>query len=115
MIVPVPPSRVGRAKQPVIELSTRLAPRLGMDLAERCVVKVKGTPELKDVYEYEDRLRALEGAFEVSKGPVDGRGILLFDDLYRSGATMNAVALALREDGQAQEVCVLALTRTRRT
>jgi len=38
----------------------------------------------------------------------------LFDDLYRSGATLNALSQAAYSQGEAANVFVLALTRTRR-
>jgi len=114
VVVPVPPSRRARSKQPVFEVSERLAARLGIEFAGRCVVKSKDTPELKDVYDYEERLSLLEGAFEI-KAEVQGRVVLLFDDLYRSGATMNAVTEVLQGSGHVREVYALALTRTRRT
>ena len=44
---------------------------------------------------------------------VEGRKVLLFDDLFRSGATMNAITSALYDQGQAREVYALTLTRTR--
>ena len=52
-------------------------------------------------------------AFAVTKDETSGKKILLIDDLYRSGATMNAAARALNSSGEAQVVNVLALTRTR--
>ena len=56
----------------------------------------------------------LEGAFRADSTVLAGRSVLLVDDLYRSGATMNAVAEALSEEAQAAAVHALALTRTRR-
>ena len=42
-----------------------------------------------------------------------GKSILLFDDLYRSGSTMNAVTNLLVDQGAAEAVRVLAVTKTR--
>lgn len=39
--------------------------------------------------------------------------MLLFDDLYRSGATLNAVTRVLYEQARCSDVYALALTRTR--
>jgi competence protein ComFC len=51
LLIPVPPSRVGRALQPVNALSKALAAQLEVGFCADCVVKVKNTPELKQVYD----------------------------------------------------------------
>ena len=56
----------------------------------------------------------LEGAFRADSAVIRGQSILLFDDLYRSGATMNAVAKVLSAEGQTATIHALVLTRTRR-
>jgi len=114
VIVPVPPTRVSRAHQPVLLLARALGQRLSLPVVERAVAKTKETPQLKDVFDYNERLSLLAGAFTLSPEEVRERRLLLFDDLYRSGATMNAVASALYDEGGAAEVYALAMTRTRR-
>jgi phosphoribosylpyrophosphate synthetase len=42
-----------------------------------------------------------------------GKNVLLFDDLYRSGATFNAITRVLYEKGMVNKVYILALTKTR--
>lgn len=42
-----------------------------------------------------------------------GKGILLFDDLFRSGTTMNAITDVLMQQGKASVVRALTITRTR--
>ena len=42
-----------------------------------------------------------------------GKNVLLFDDLFRSGATLNAITGLLLRQGQAASVRVLTITRTR--
>jgi competence protein ComFC len=113
IIVPVPPSKT-RIFQPVIEISKALSSRLNIPCCEDCVVKSQATPELKNVYNYNERIRLLETAFTISK-PLKDASILLFDDLYRSGATLNAVTEVLYDKGQATHIYALALTRTRST
>ena len=111
-IVPMPPSNV-RSSQPVLQIANALGKRLGVPVMGKCVSKTKRTPQLKDVYNYEERRKLLEGAFTVNRDQVTGKSLLLFDDLYRSGATMNAVSRELAKKGEAKEVIVLALTHTR--
>ena len=113
LVVSVPPSRKGRGFQPVPIVAEGIATDLGIAFYANCVVKVKNTPELKDIFDFEKRLCILEDAFKISY-PVVGRTVLLFDDLYRSGATLKAVTRLLMEKGKAKDVYALTLTMTRR-
>jgi competence protein ComFC len=112
VIIPVPPSRSSRPQQPVYVLAEALSNHLGIPV-EYAVTRIKETPELKDVYGYDARLRLLEGAHEIAAPAVRGQKVLLVDDLFRSGATMNAITSALYDQGGATDVYALALTRTR--
>lgn len=113
IIVPVPPSKT-RIFQPVIEISKALSSRLNIPCCEDCIIKSQATPELKNVYDYNERIRLLETAFTINK-PFEGASVLLFDDLYRSGATLNAITEVLYDKGQTTHIYALALTRTRST
>jgi competence protein ComFC len=112
ILVPVPPSRA-RSEQPVHLIAERLGTKIGIPVHLSGVARVKETPELKNVYGYEERLRLLEGTHRVEASIVRGHKVLLFDDLYRSGATMNAITVALYDEGAVADVCALALTQTR--
>jgi predicted amidophosphoribosyltransferase len=112
ILVPVPPSRV-RAEQPVHLVAERLGTSIGIPVDPNGVTRVKETPELKNVYAYDERLRLLDGAHRTEASVVKGQRVLLFDDLYRSGATMNAITAALYDEGDAADVYALTLTRTR--
>lgn len=67
---------------------------------------------MKDVFDYQQRLTLLEGAFQVNRDAVGGQRILLVDDLYRSGATATVVARDLLAGG-APAVYLLTMTKTR--
>ncbi|MDO8679060.1 MAG: ComF family protein [Acidobacteriota bacterium] len=110
-VVPVPPSR-RRAFQPVVEIATALGARLAKPVLMSVVSKVKETPELKDVFDFSERQKLLQGAFAVDKEAAKGQRLLLIDDLYRSGATAALVAKELSEAGAAA-VYFLAMTKTR--
>jgi predicted amidophosphoribosyltransferase len=114
VIVPVPPSNTERRSQPVFLLADALGKRLSLEVRIDAVTKIRRTPQLKNVYDYDDMAKMLDGALRADSSVVQGRSILLFDDLYRSGATMNAAAKVLTAEGQAAAVHALALTRTRR-
>jgi predicted amidophosphoribosyltransferase len=110
MIAPMPPSSV-RSTQPVAEVATALGKRLNKPVVIDAVRKIRETPGLKGIHDAGERREFLDGAFEANPH-VKGKGILLLDDLYRSGATANAVTLALLTAG-ASPVYFLAATRTR--
>lgn len=113
LVIPVPPSRIGRAFQPVKALSKALADQLGVGFCPDCVAKVKNTPELKNVFELDKRLALLQGAYAVARAKAASKTVLVFDDLYRSGATLNSVCEALRDQGGVKSIYALALTMTR--
>ena len=75
---------------------------------------IKDTPELKNVEDFEERKKILKDAFTVRPvGVLSGQTVLLFDDLYRSGATLSSLTTVLYNQGKAKSVKVLTLTKTR--
>jgi predicted amidophosphoribosyltransferase len=75
------------------------------------LVKTRQTPRLKSVSDPKAREEALAGAFAAS-AKVNGKRVLILDDIYRSGATAREVARAIK--GQSPcVVCLLTATRTR--
>ena len=77
------------------------------------MTRSRDAAELKNVYDYTERLSLLAGSHAVDRTQVQGRQVLLFDDLYRSGATMNAITAALYDEGAVANVFALTITRTR--
>lgn len=114
MIVGVPPSRPGRRIQPVPLLADAMGKALGVEVCKDCIKKVENTAELKSVYEYQKRVEMLANAYAVEADKTRGRNVLLIDDLYRSGATIEAVSKSLREAGQVGALFAVAFTRTRK-
>jgi len=112
LIVPVPPSK-NRKVQPLHQIAEKIGEILKLPVVKDSVRKDKPTPELKDEFDYSKRMELLEGAFSVERGVLEGRRILLFDDLFRSGATLNAVARVLKNESGAEAFFALTLTRTR--
>lgn len=111
LILPVPPSRP-RPSQPVYGLAQSIATVIGIPCSTTAITKTREAPELKNVYEHGERVRLLLGAHAIDARQVGDQRILLFDDLYRSGATMNVIAGALYDNGAA-DVFALVVTRTR--
>jgi competence protein ComFC len=111
IILPVPPSNPSRVV--TRRIAEGLAAGLQLPYSASALTKVKSTTELKSVADLEVRKEMLRGAFQVSRPEVEGKTVLLVDDLYRSGATLEAAAEAITSQGNPKAVYVLALTRTR--
>jgi competence protein ComFC len=110
-IVPVPPSHQ-RLLQPVIVLAEGIGAALGVPVLS-CITTTRATTQLKNVTDPEERKKQVEGLYQVDATQTGGRSILLFDDLFRSGTTMNAITDQLLGPGQAAVVRVLTITKTR--
>ena len=98
-VVPVPmhPRRLRRRGfNHAAILAKALADRMGLPMVE-AVSRVIDTPQ-QAVLEENDRRRNMKGAFAASVD-VEGRCILLVDDVYTTGATAMACAKALRKAG----------------
>lgn len=109
VIVPAPPSKA-REVQPLFQIADELGRLLNLPVDKTSVRKTKAIPELKNV-DHTRRLKLLIGAHSVEGDALRDRRVLLLDDLYQSGATLNAISCLLKEAGGASAVFALALTR----
>jgi len=108
-VVPVTPSRE-RKVQPVVTIGAAIARKLDVEFGGDWISRTGKVPELKNV-KHDERVRLLQGAHTVEQKKVKGRKVLLLDDLFQTGATMNAITETLLKQGEAAEVYALALTR----
>lgn len=111
LIIPVPPSNPTRTI--TNQIAQGLAAGFGAEYSSTALTKRKNTNELKSVSDQEQRKQILEGVFIADKLQLEGKSVLLVDDLYRSGATLEAASEAIIAQGNTKDVYVLAITRTR--
>jgi len=71
-VIPVPPSNIAREFQPVMEIAEKTGNNLGVPVYKDLLVTTKGTPELKNVYDYQRRLEILQDAFTIKTSLVKG-------------------------------------------
>lgn len=90
-----------------------IAEKLGIPCEGDAVSKAKDTPQLKNIADHAERMKILAGAYVADPQRLQGRAVLLFDDLYQTGATLNAITAALLEQGKASKVVVLTLTKAK--
>jgi len=113
LIVPVPlhPKRLRwRGFNQSVLLARQISRMLGVPMDPFVLVRIKETPPQTQLSE-EERRRNVRGAFALDPArSVDGKNILLVDDVYTSGATVNECSRALKRAG-AKAVTVLTLAR----
>ena len=112
-IVPVPSSKK-RDIQPVDSIALALGKQRHVPVLTDFLEKVPGEAELKNTTDPEQRAKLLKDTIKVTGNEeLSGKRILLVDDLYRSGATLNACCSVLREQADIESVSVLTMTKTR--
>jgi predicted amidophosphoribosyltransferase len=106
-----PPPSLHRTKQPAVLIAAGIAAALGVPAAPAAAVKATATPQMKNVLLHE-RAPLLSAAIQAGTDAVQGRRVLLVDDLWETGSTLRRVAEVLGQMG-ATEVRALAMTRTK--
>ena len=115
-IVPVPLHRFRlwkRRYNQSAELARALSRFGSLPVDPYLLCRTRSTPSQGDMPSASARRRNVRGAFAVldnRRNAVDGKQILLIDDVLTTGATVNACAKALKRAG-ARKVFVLALAR----
>lgn len=83
-------------------VARELSRRTGLDTDPTVLRRVKRTPPLKGL-SLQQRRRVVAGAFKVAdQAAIDGRTVVLVDDVLTTGSTANACARALRRAGAAR-------------
>jgi ComF family protein len=106
VIVPVPLYRA-RQRERGFNQAELIAQRLGFPVDSRLLRRQKNTPSQTGLSRHE-RKRNLAGAFEVRR-KISGT-IVVVDDVYTTGSTMNEITRALKRAG-AERVEVLTVAR----
>ena len=91
-------------------LAGRLAGLMNVPLAPGCLARERETATQTHLNMHE-RARNVKGAFSVPHpGWIEGRNILLVDDVMTTGATVNEVAAVLKRAGSGR-ICVVTVAR----
>lgn len=114
VVVPVPlhPDRLrAREFNQSLLLADRIARHLRLPFSSGTLVRLASSAP-QTTLSRKERLKNLRGAFAVrDPGRIAGKRVLLIDDVFTTGATMNECANTLTRDGAA-EVFALTLART---
>jgi len=113
-LIPMPASKV-RTKQPVTELTKALGKLVGKPVYENLLIKNPNGTQLKDMATKEEKIEILRDGFSVSD-EISNMGTwnaLLVDDLFDTGATLEAACAVLRDYPKIKNLYVATLTYKR--
>lgn len=110
IIIPVPmfkKKEKQRGYNQAALLAADLSRMTGIPYSEEMLIRVRKTSPMKDL-ERKDRLRNLKEVFSIREPLSSIYKVLLIDDIYTTGATMDECSLILKDSG-AREVYGIAL------
>lgn len=108
VVVPIPLHRKKRRKRGYNQaelFAGRLARLCGLPMEANLLVRVRNTTPQKELSDKE-RKNNLKNAFKIRKNMIKYRKVLLIDDIYTTGATLDAAAEALRRAGTECVYCL---------
>jgi predicted amidophosphoribosyltransferase len=110
-IVPMPASNQ-RVRQPVTEVANELGVLVKKPVFGSLLVKAQNGKSLKDLSSKEEKLAAIGNSFSVNDEITsDGRwNVLVIDDLFHTGASMEAACKVLRAFRKVGKIYLAALT-----
>lgn len=111
LIVPMPATNK-RARQPVNDVAKELGKIVKLSVFENLLLKAQNGKSLKDLHNKEEKLAAIGDSLSINDeiGAVGRWNVLLLDDLFDSGASMEAACNSLRGYSKILKVYVVALT-----
>ncbi|MCK4403766.1 MAG: ComF family protein [candidate division Zixibacteria bacterium] len=112
LMLTVPPSFKSRSFDPVCFLAERIEERTQIRWERDVLTRTKLTKPQKSIHDREFKKINVLNTFQLAEPlKLDGKRILLIDDILASGATLNEVSAILRE-AKADKINVLVLTKT---
>lgn len=114
LIIPMPASTI-RARQPVDDIANELGRLTGIPVFSNIIVKSpspEGSAQLKNMYTREENDAALQGRFSINPA-ITNEGLwdaLVLDDLFDTGATMDAACKALRTYKKINQIYTASIT-----
>lgn len=113
VIMPTPASQT-RLRQPVHEITQKVCAELNIPYDDSFIQKTRNTSQLKEITDLAQRQAMIEGAFEiVDSEKYRNKKVLVIDDLFRSGTTLNELCKVLYESVGVNNVYIVTLTKTR--
>ncbi|MEW8073917.1 MAG: ComF family protein [Candidatus Thiodiazotropha sp.] len=111
LVIPMPPSKQ-RARQPVVEIARTVAENMGIPCYDNLLIKTQDTPQMKDIESRKEKVETLVQAFAINDLLDEGQyDVLIIDDLYDSGSSLEAATRVLREYRKIRYIYIATATR----
>lgn len=107
VIIPIPLYRTKYLKRGYNQaelIAKELSKQMKIPVDSKLLIRCRKTRAMKELND-EERLKNLQNAFKLSKSIVKYKRVLLVDDIYTTGATMDACAGILKEGGVKDVYC----------
>ena len=91
-------------------LARQMAAQVGLPVDEHTLTRHRATPPQVELNATQ-RMENVRDAFRCTDGGLAGKRVLLVDDVCTTGATLDACAVALYDEGRARTVWALTLAR----
>ena len=116
VLVPVPLHPARRAKRgynQAEDIARELSRKLGIPMRTDLIVRQRNTPPMKQTDGEQKRRNNLKNAFQLRVNDVKYKRIMIIDDIYTSGSTVDAIAEEFRRAG-VREIFFAAAAGTHR-
>ena len=115
LMLTIPPSFKSRSFDPVSFIAERIEEKTKIPWERKVFLRTRLTKPQKNIWDKELKQLNVFNTFRIAKPlQLEGKTILLIDDIFDSGATLNEISAILREVA-AHRVYVLVLARTQFT
>ena len=114
MIIPVPISKEKMKKRGYNQaglIAESISRCTGIPVNRKAVIRTRNTPPMKELTRTE-RMKNLKGAFKINAHDVKCRNVLIVDDIYTTGSTIDAIAGGLKKAGARDIIFVTLATGT---
>ena len=112
-IIPVPISKKRkktRGYNQSLLIARKIAELTDLELMNNCLVKIKNIIEQSKLNK-EDRIQNIQGVYELkNKQLIENKNILLIDDIYTTGSTVNECSKILKQ-GNPKKIGILVLAK----
>lgn len=112
-IIPVPISKKRqktRGYNQSLLIAKEIAKQTNLELVNNCLIKTKNIIEQSKLNK-EDRIQNIQGVYELkNKQLIENKKILLIDDIYTTGSTVNECSKILRQ-GNPNKIGILVLAK----